>query len=248
MFSHGFSQMMQAQSHALFVFSGTLFVYLGHRFYKLLNHQIKKESNRILWMKKNKPLVISLLLFSGILTLILGVNYCINHPKITLWGIIALLITIFYVVKIRNKNLREIPYMKNLWVVLVYWFVVVGLTGFSLPVESQPPFYLYLNQLIYIFAIALLFDIPDIHIDPKDQKTIPQVIGIRASYFLSVAASLVFLFYLGLNHGVHWQFISFAMILGLFYFFFRKTKNMELYLSIYGEGILGLLGVYYFVI
>lgn len=248
MFSHGFSKMMNAQSNALLVFSSTLFVYLGHRFYKLKTNQIIKESNRILWMKSHDGFVKVVLILSAISTLYLGIEYSLQHTHILGWAAVAILITAFYVVKIKNKNLREIPYMKNIWVVLVYWFVVVGLTGFSLPPEFQPPFYLYINQLIYIFAIALLFDIPDITIDPKDQKTIPQVIGANASMSLSVLATVIFLVYLGYSHGLEWHYFIFVFVLASFYYHLKKTSNLESYLSFYGEGVLGILGVYYFLI
>lgn len=240
--------MMNANSHALLVFSSTLFVYLGHRYYKLKSKQIKKESNRILWMKRNNTLVLILLVSSALVSAILGIQYCSKHSNIIGWGVVATLITYFYVVRIKNRNLREIPYLKNIWVVLVYWFIVVGLTGFSLQVEEQPHFYLYINQLLYIFAVAILFDIPDITIDSVDQKTIPQVIGVRASVYLSIIASCCFVVYLGYSNGMNWQFISFTGVLTLFYINFRKTKDMEFYLSFYGDGILGILGLYYFLI
>ncbi|MGJ8661659.1 MAG: hypothetical protein ACSHXL_06450, partial [Bacteroidota bacterium] len=68
--------MMNANSHALLVFSSTLFVYLGHRYYKLKSKQIKKESNRILWMKRNNTLVLILLVSSALVSAILGIQYC----------------------------------------------------------------------------------------------------------------------------------------------------------------------------
>jgi len=247
-YSYGFSRFVHAESDFWLIFSGTLSVYLGHRLYKVKTNQIVIESNRIKWMKSNETAVRVLLFFSIIAAFVLGIKYCLEQPLIILPGNLAILIATFYVVRVRNKNLRELPYAKVFWVTIVYWLIVICLSSFN---SSKDLRYfgdgLYLAQFIYIFAIALLFDIPDVAIDSPAQKTIPQLLGEKRSILLSAFLVSIVLVYQVSAFEVNWKLFVLFTCLILFYWGLLLSKQKEFYLSFFGEAILGMMGIYYLV-
>jgi 1,4-dihydroxy-2-naphthoate octaprenyltransferase len=248
LYSYGFSRFVHAESDFWLIFSGTLSVYLGHRLYKVKTHQIVIENNRIKWMKSNETAVRVLLFFSIIVALVLGIKYCLEQPLIMFPGALAVLIAIFYVVRVRNKNLRELPYAKVFWVTVVYWLIVICLSSFNSSNDLR--FFgddLYLAQFVYIMAIALLFDIPDVAIDSPAQKTIPQLLGEKRSILLSTFLVSIVLVYQVSVFEVNWKIFVLFICFIVFYWGLLLAKHKELYLSLFGEAILGLMGVYYLV-
>ena len=247
-YSYGFSTFVEVEPNFWLIFFGTLSIYLGHRFYKINSNQILIESKRIKWMKSNEMAVRVLLFVSIIAALVLGVKYCLEQPLIILPGALAIVIAIFYVVRVRNKNLRELPYAKVFWVTGVYWLIVICMPGFNkLPVLDLFGQRYYLLQLAFIFGIALLFDIPDIAIDSSTQKTIPQILGEKRSIFLSAFfVSIVPIYWISFS-DLNWKIYVLVSCFLVFYAGLLKTKNKEFYLSLFGEAILGLMGIYYLV-
>lgn len=245
-YSYGFARFVQAESDFWLIFSGTLSIYLGHRLYKVKTNQIVVESNRIKWMKSNETAVRVLLFFSVTSALVLGIKYCLEQPLIILPGTLAVLIATFYVVRVRSKNLRELPHAKVFWVTIVYWLIVVCLSSFN---SSKDLHYfgdeLYLMQFIYIFAIALLFDIPDVAIDSPAQKTIPQLLGEKRSIILSAFLVSIVLIYHVFAFGVNGKLFVLVICLILFYWGLLQSKQKEFYLSLFGDAILGMMGIYY---
>lgn len=245
-YSYGFASAVHSKSAIWLVFTGTLSVYLGHRYYKLKTNQINRESQRIVWMKKQEKLVRAMLVISFVSAIVFGTLICFRQPEILGIGMLSIFIAFFYVVPIGNKNLREISHLKVILVSFVYWLIVIGLTSFnSTKSLAAIPWAIYSIQFLYILAIAMLFDIPDVKIDKPSQRTIPQVFGFNRTLMFSSILILVFIYFQMQFFGVDWKFLVLLGLTILFFVGLIQVKNKEFYLSFFGEAMLGVLGIYY---
>lgn len=243
-FSLGFSHAYHLpESNFWLVFSGTLFVYLGQRYYKIRKNDFSINAKRIEWMNQNPQLVKALLIGSFVVFATLASRYMIHYPKSMLLFGIAGFISIVYVVKIGQWNLREIPFLKVFLVVAAFACITMGL-------QIQKEHIVFDNKVIrvlfYIFGLTLLFDIPDRNIDATSNKTFAQVLGVPWTIvFSAFCVSFYFLFksYHGGAFGSAAQAIG-ALILLAFYIQLPKKVDTEFYLSFFGEGLLCL---YFFI-
>ncbi len=105
----------------------------------------------------------------------------------------SILISIFYVLPIKNKSLRDIPYLK-IHLISLIWIIAIG--GFQLVNENNFELnnWLFVGaHYFYILAVTIPFDIRDLEYDHPKQKTIPQIIGIQKSKMVSI--SLIWVYY-----------------------------------------------------
>lgn len=162
------------------------------------------------------------------------------------------IISILYVVRIGKRNWRELPLLKIFLVVTVYYVLC-----YVLPYESfasfasqwkevGTPFQLQsLFIFLFIFGVALLFDVVDIEVDPPNQKTIPQVIGKKNSIYLSAGLMMPQILYFLFTLPYHpFHFIG-LMLFVLFFIGFWKYHKFPMYINFWGEALLALLGIYY---
>jgi hypothetical protein len=175
----------------LLVFFATLFTYNFQRILKLL-FKINLHGERVKWIEKNQIIIYILIILSAIVTTILSVTYL---SKIWLVLLFSGIITVFYVVKIpglNGKNLRDIPGIKIYTIALVW-----GLTSVIIPNLIDNLFdltltvALFISNFIFILAITIPFDIRDINLDDSSKKTIPQLIGVKKSTYLSIILLLI---------------------------------------------------------
>ncbi len=262
-FSCGFSIQYKTEPIPFFIFFSTLFVYTGQRLYKIWNNQIHTETPRVIWMKENQNLSIAILVMAGIGSLITGFylfrletifNTNLNENTFLFRGIIlafSFLISVLYVVRIRKRNLRELPFIKIFLVVGVYVFLCCVLPFSSFKdvrwTSSDGHFLfeigLFVNAL-FVFGIALLFDTSDIEVDPLDQRTIPQVIGVSRSIYLSaglIAPQALMMFFVHRDNTFN---LSILVIFMLFYIGFWKYKKTPMYINFWGEAMLAFVGLF----
>ncbi len=96
-------------------------------------------------------------------------------------------LSLFYVLPLKYLNVRSIPYLKSLFVSLVWLFVVVLIPSFEINGSS-----LNLNFTLFclLFSNILIFDIKERKKDDRTLKTFPQLFGIKKSilfnYFLLI--------------------------------------------------------------
>lgn len=224
------------------MFSGTLFVFLGQRYYKIIADESTPQTNRIDWMKANIRLVKSLLIVSFIAFSTLAILYVFNHPNSIYLFVLAGLISVLYVVKIGPWNLREIPFLKAFCVTAAYFIFTLGLHM----LEHRIPYnYNVLSLLILIFSLTILFDIPDRKWDTLKSKTFAQVLGVRGTILLS--AGCVFVSFLLRGYNLSAKGTAFnaiwVLIVITFYIKLPKKVDSEFYLAFFGDGILGLFGL-----
>ena len=262
-FSFGFSIQYRTEPIPFFIFFSTLFVYTGQRLYKIWFNQIHKETPRVVWMKENLNLSKAILILAGIGLIISGFQlFNVAHIFIAKFsentflfrGIILVFsafISVLYVVRIRKRNLRELPFIKIFLVVGVYVLLCCVLPFSSFDdvrwTSSDGHFLFELGMFVsvlFVFGIALLFDTSDIEVDPPDQKTIPQLIGVSRSIYLSAGLILPQVVMMLFTHRDNTFNVSILVIFMLFYIGFWTYKKTPMYINFCGEAMLAFVGLF----
>ena len=143
-----------------------------------------RNSPWMLWVGMNKKLIFILTFTSTALAaylILLRIGFDWNWWPLHL---LFLLISMFYVVRIGNRNLRELPFLKSLLIGASWAYV---LYAFPLLNEKLNPNPILLSALfVYVFALTIPFDIRDIALDSPKQRTLPQVFGVKRAKMLAV--------------------------------------------------------------
>jgi hypothetical protein len=174
-----------------FVFSSTLLTYNFQRLIKS-NQIIQNPTNHILWVQTHKKNLNILFFISSILCLV-------SFLKVYNWGLISvftlsisMVISFLYVLKIKTKTLRDIPYLK-IHLIAIIWVVAIGI--FELLNENyfiSEKWGFVLAHYFYIVAVTIPFDIRDLKYDDPSQRTIPQVFGIIKAKIISVLFLIIY--------------------------------------------------------
>jgi hypothetical protein len=186
-FSFGLhSSWEEKTSYSIAIFFSVLGIYNFHRLYKFQ----KKQLNFLLsqWVAKNQR-IIQLLSLVGILTSsILFIRLLNFNLGNSLLLSACLLISIFYVI----SNWREIPFLKAAFVALVWTVVLVILPSLLQDTfESQAWIF-----LLFFYALTIPADARDMETDLKKLNTLPQLIGKKLSFWVTLLLlSLFVLFY-----------------------------------------------------
>ena len=174
-----------------FVFSSTLLTYNFQRLIKS-NQIIQNPTNHILWVQTHKKNLNILFFISSILCLV-------SFLKVYNWGLISvftlsisMVISFLYVLKIKTKTLRDIPYLK-IHLIAIIWVVAIGI--FELLNEkyfTSEKWGFVLAHYFYIVAVTIPFDIRDLKYDDPSHRTIPQVFGIIKAKIISVLFLIIY--------------------------------------------------------
>lgn len=167
---------------------------------------------------------------------------------LTLLGIISVL----YSVPFKNKNLRNIPFLKMLWIALV-WSISVVLPWFeSFYTEWWIICLQVLSTFCFVVAITIPFDIRDLENDNKKMETIPQVMGFERSIQLGYQLLMFsfLLFFASQNFEINHFVLAFLIsVLAAFYALKNtKTKQNIWYSAFWVEGISLLPLIIYYVV
>ncbi|MCB0792982.1 MAG: hypothetical protein H6595_07925 [Flavobacteriales bacterium] len=86
-----------------------------------------------------------------------------------------------------QSGLRHIPFVKVFLIALV-WSGVVVVFPFAAHADENSPLlvYLGLERSCFVLAITLPFDVRDMHVDDAAHRTVPQMIGGRATKVLAI--------------------------------------------------------------
>jgi hypothetical protein len=204
--------------------------------------------NRYLLVEKERPLFVKAAMIVLILISIgLAVQLASNlfaFGMLLVSGTIGLL----YSFKINPASLaiRDIPFLKIGVVVSIWTFVCCIFPWLNTPTSSSFSAYLILHFL-YIFAIALAFDIRDVVVDDSQRKTIPQVIGIKFSKISVIACMLLFAlsFHFLAISPAHTDLFWIALVVPIVALFIQKDITPKVY-GILLEMSLLMLGISYF--
>lgn len=231
-------------AYGVFAATATFIVYNGQRIFK---SDTMRETPWLSWVKKYKKFILLLIL----LTLIVSI-YCFFLIGIKNWWSIALLtfnglISMFYVVRINGRNLREIPFIKIhlialTWVSILIMFPIIN-EGIAIN------WWLTLLAFYsYIIAVTIPFDIRDLKYDMDTQLTLPQLIGVRGSKVLSLILLTTFYILLKIDQPdfdanrlfLFGVFITAGLIIGM-----NKDRG-DLYCAGFIDGSIILIGLSFF--
>lgn len=155
--------------------------------------------------------------------------------------------SVLYVIRIGDKNAREVPYLKIHLIAFTWVFVLVLFPILNENIEAYA-FWMFAAHYFYVVAVTIPFDIRDLKYDDPSHKTIPQVLGVFWAKVNSIGLLLTFL-------GIMlWQFpllqTNFlfygSVLIQILLVFIMNEKRSDFYCAGLIDGAIVLLGLSYF--
>ncbi|WP_299105997.1 hypothetical protein [uncultured Tenacibaculum sp.] len=235
--------------YGFFGFFSTLSVYNIQR---LVKSNINKKTPWLNWVSKHKKLVTIISCISSILAILLFVSLITKlTPTIIILISISILISCFYVIKIKNKSLRELPYVKIHSIALTWTAIIVAFPLLNEHIYTwRVLIYFIPSHYLYFIAIAIPFDIRDLKYDLLSQRTIPQVVGVKCSKIISIILLILSSIGLGVLFSPNlftYLFVT-AILVQVLFILFSAEKRQEYYYSLFIDGAIGLLGLNYLIL
>lgn len=222
----------------------TLVVYNGQRFIKAREN---KQTPWLSWVNQNASYMWLLIIGAGLIAGICLLEIIQFKYDALLLLIFAVASSILYVIRIGNRNAREIPYLKIHLIAFTWVFILVLFPILNENIDI-PIFWISIAHYFYVVGVTIPFDIRDLKYDDPGHKTIPQVLGVFWAKVNSVILQFVFI-------GIMlWQFPSFQTNV-LFYFsvltqvilaILMNEKRSDFYCAGLVDGAIVLLGLSYF--
>lgn len=171
---------------AWFVFFSTIISYNLIRFIRFgaIENWYQK------WYKLNEYLLYGLTVVAIIFVIV--ITFSIRFKA---WLVLLpfALFTIFYVIPLKNKALRNIPYLKLFligfsWAGITVLFPLVQ--NYILP--RAVDYITFFQRFLFVVAITIPFDIRDLNYDKKELKTLPQQLGVRKAKLVGILFLVIF--------------------------------------------------------
>lgn len=181
-----------AFTYSLTIAFGIVGMYNSHRLWKFKKGRLPQEIH--LWTLSNQR---SLLFFSLSMLLSAMTLYLIffsGNATQDIGAFICLIISVFYVKRLKRLSLREIPYMKIFFVIAI-WYILFFVFPYMLFGADQE----WGIGFMFLLVILIPSDIKDVFFDHQNMRTIPQVFGLNGSIRMIqiiVLSTLVALLYL----------------------------------------------------
>lgn len=116
--------------------------------------------------------------------------YAILTPQNKMILLIPAILAVLYVLPVfHGKRLKDFPYVKIAVIALVWTTVTFGVPVWHIPRwwSEQAYSMLFLDRFVFIFALAIPFDIRDIRFDTgQNLRTLPNTIGVPFSRILAL--------------------------------------------------------------
>lgn len=230
--------------YGLFSFTATFIVYNGQRLFKADEMQ---ATPWLVWVINHKKIILILIIVATVLAIVFIFFIGVKNFHTILLFIVMGLISMFYVVRIRGRNLREIPHIK-IHLISLSWVAILILMPAINEAISEEYWSIALAFYLYVLAVTIPFDIRDLKYDNKNQRTFPQVIGVQASKFLSII--LLIAFYLILL----WRISDFdphfivliATLLTIVLIAMMNERRSDFYCAGIIDGVISILGLSFF--
>lgn len=236
-----------------FVFFSSLAVYNFQRIVLPDTKEIFFLSIRHKWIRRNRKLLSFLTAISVIISAFIFLFYFNSQIKSIILLLPFVLITFWYALDIQQilpflkrkfKKLRTIPYLKILLIAITWTAITVWLPIVEYKIDVSTVYLLIMSteRVLFIFAITLPFDIRDMKQDKVlNVKTIPLILGIERTKFLSYVSLLIFsliafsrLSLVSSDLAIVAALIISALITGFLISFLREEKG-EYYYSFWIE-------------
>lgn len=225
-----------------------MFTYNFQRLLKI-HVKINLSGDRVEWIKNHKVLIYAITIFSLLSAFYFSFNFL---KEVWVLFLISGGLSFFYVWKVpllKGKNLRDLPGVK-IYLIAFVWVIICFLMPriINHGVEELKSIgLLSIAFFMFIVAITIPFDIRDVKLDEQSKKTIPQLIGVRFSVYLSIAllvlSQLLLQFLIPFNLGI-WLFT----MIGVVVLYQSKNKPSELFFSGIIDGLfmlqIGLLSIF----
>ncbi|MDX2359630.1 MAG: hypothetical protein QNK23_02410 [Crocinitomicaceae bacterium] len=245
--SAGFSRMIGSKQwlfYGLFAFFSTLAVYNGQRLFKATS---LKGTPWLKWVREHRKALMVLSIISGICAVSLFIP--LWNPDLisaTFLGVSAL-ISLLYVVKIKGRNMREIPYLK-IHLIAFTWVLMLILFPMINEGSKENIIWISIAHYCYVLAVTIPFDIRDLKYDTPSHKTIPQVIGVTASKMLSTLLLIAFGAMMALENPILFTggFFPLSILVQIILVLFMNEKRSDAYCAGAVDGAIALLGLSYF--
>lgn len=167
----------------------TLVVYNGQRFIKTREN---KQTPWLIWVKDHNVYMWFLILFSALIAGVCLLKIVQFKYDALLLLIFAVASSVFYVIRIGNRNAREIPYLKIHLIAFTWVFILV-----LFPIINEnlgtSIFWIAIAHYFYVIGVTIPFDIRDLKYDDPLHKTIPQVLGVFWSKVNSVSLLIAYM-------------------------------------------------------
>ena len=228
-----------------FIFCATWLVYNLGYFNAMFSKELSyREQAR--WMKARMAYWVFSILLALLALLYLFTKFGFS-AKVTLvsFGFLTF-IYILHDVNLFGKyiSIRSIPYLK-VFIVATTWSVITILPQL---IDSKDYLedlnwkWLLVERFFFILAITLMFDVRDLNNDPKKLHTIPQIIGIAKSKWLSLiflVVATIGLLKLNLNT---FQFFGVLLVylLTIIMIYHSQPEKDDIYYTGWFDGVMGL--------
>jgi len=230
--------------YGVFSFFSTIAVYNGQRLFKASK---TPATEWLRWVHKNQRGIFLVVVFASTLSLLTFIQLQQLDWRTFALLSISGLISIFYVLKIRGVNMREIPYLKIhliafTWVVVLLIFPILNE---KVNVQILP---IAIAHYLYVVAISIPFDIRDLRFDNPSQKTIPQLLGVISSKILAFFLLGLFFFILVYTYPtlLFNPFFYLATFAQAVLILIMNESRSDFYCAGLIDGAIGLLGLSYF--
>ena len=179
---------------ALFAASATFSAYGCMRLFRM-NTPGMLRSEHMTWFRRNRWTMTLFIAVSGMCAMALGWPM---FPRFSPALLLACAFTIFYVLPDIGhtpdmRGLRRIPFLKSFLIAYVWaaMSVLVARAGIEEPMIADGRLMLLVVQFCFFLAMAIVFDVRDTAFDPAAIRSIPQVIGDRATRFVVVVLMVI---------------------------------------------------------
>lgn len=230
--------------YGFFAMFSTLVAYNGQRFFKAREN---KQTPWLIWVRRHSYFMWILIVGSALIA-----GFC--FLKIIQFKYDALLLLIFavassvlYVIRIGNRNAREVPYLKIHLIAFTWVFILVLFPILNENIDA-PIVWISIAHYFYVVAVTIPFDIRDLKYDDPSHQTIPQVIGV---FWAKINAVILLLLFTGI---MLWKFpmlqtnivFYFAVITQIILVIMMNEKRSDFYCAGWIDGAILILGLSYF--
>ena len=224
-------------AYALMISLGIIGIYNSHRLWKLKKGRLPNAIHD--WTLLNKRSIYVLAIIPTVMSMLLYFWLFSGDLLQNLLTVLCALVSVFYVKRIGKFALRDIPYLKVIFV-LIIWFLLFFIFPYWLFNYDQP----WILNFLFLLIILIPSDIKDVYFDQEEMRTIPQVVGVQKSVNiiqLIVVISIIMLWF-------EWEAVrnGWAWMFGLLYFLiltFNYKKIGYNYFFVFADITFSLIGI-----
>ncbi|MFL5729549.1 MAG: hypothetical protein ACJ75J_08710 [Cytophagaceae bacterium] len=177
------------------VFCSTFFIYNVDLFVGEKSALDEIAQGRLGWRLKNRMWLKRINIFMGFV--ILGLSFFSSYKAFLFFAHLAIISLAYYfslsLGSARLTPLRRIPLLKAFVITYVWTGSSVLLPALKAGISpgNSEVVLIFMERYLFLFALAIIFDIRDLRFDVKDIRTIPGLVGISKTKILSFALLLI---------------------------------------------------------